>query len=86
MGKKRRNRRTTPETSEEHHRRQTAPSLEKSEPEGTARRLRASNSIKKGGTHMAYPLDISLDNLKERDIMDKYIPESTTHDLKVMGL
>lgn len=52
LGKKRRNRRTTSETSEEHHRRQTAPSLEKSEPEGTARRLRASDSIKKGGnTH-----------------------------------
>ncbi|MFR8999131.1 MAG: type II secretion system protein J [Anaerobutyricum soehngenii] len=27
-----------------------------------------------------------LYTLKERDIMDKYIPESTTHDLKVMGL
>ena len=27
-----------------------------------------------------------LYTVKERDIMDKYIPESTTHDLKVMGL
>ena len=27
-----------------------------------------------------------LYTVKGRDIMDKYIPESTTHDLKVMGL
>ena len=39
----------------------TAPSLEKSEPEGTARRLRASNSIKKGGTHMA-AATLEMDN------------------------
>ena len=50
-----------PEPVEEHHRRQTAPSLEKSEPEGTARRLRASNSIKKGGTHMA-AATLEMDN------------------------
>lgn len=35
--------------------------MEKSEPEGTARRLRASDSIKKGGTHMA-AATLEMDN------------------------